>query len=129
MAEFGGDEYDEAVWEAHHNQKADSPSGTALEIARRVLAADGRKTEIVAGNFDAKPLPHQLQVGSTRVGAVPGTHTVFFDSGADTIELTHTARSRDGFALGAVRALERLSAALASGTLKPGRIYGRGDLF
>jgi 4-hydroxy-tetrahydrodipicolinate reductase len=129
MAEFGGDEYDEAVWEAHHNQKADSPSGTALEIARRVLEAGGRKTEIVAGNFDAKPLPHQLQIGSTRVGTVPGTHIVFFDSGADTIELTHTARSRDGFALGAVRALERLSAALASGALRAGRIYGMEDLF
>jgi 4-hydroxy-tetrahydrodipicolinate reductase len=129
MAELGGDEYDEAVWECHHNQKADSPSGTALEIARRILAADCRKIEIMAGNFDAKPLPHQLQVASTRVGAVPGTHTVFFDSGADTIELTHTARSRDGFALGAVRALERLCAALTTGALKPGRIYGMGDLF
>jgi 4-hydroxy-tetrahydrodipicolinate reductase len=129
LGELGGGEYDSAIWEAHHNQKADSPSGTALEIARRVLEAVGRKTEIVAGNFDAKPLPHQLQVASTRVGSTPGTHTVFFDSGADTIELTHTARSRDGFALGAVRALERLSAALAAGTLKPGRIYGMGDLF
>lgn len=122
-------EYDTAVWEMHHNQKADSPSGTALEIAKRIMANNSAKTEIVTDAFHEKPQPNQLHVSSTRVGAVPGTHTVFFDSPADTIELTHRARSREGFALGAVRALERLSSALKTGRLQKGHLYGMSDLF
>jgi 4-hydroxy-tetrahydrodipicolinate reductase len=126
VSAFG--EYDCAVWEAHHNQKADSPSGTAMEIARRILAEDGRKTALVTDAFTRKPEPHELHVSSTRIGSVPGTHTVFFDSGADTIELTHRARSREGFARGAVHALARLSCALEAGTLKPGALYGAEDI-
>jgi 4-hydroxy-tetrahydrodipicolinate reductase len=122
-------EYDTAVWEMHHDQKADSPSGTALEIARRIMANNPAKTEMVTDAFHSKPQPGQLHVSSTRVGSVPGTHTVFFDSPADTIELTHRARSREGFALGAVRALERLSSALKTGTLQKGRLYTMSDLF
>jgi 4-hydroxy-tetrahydrodipicolinate reductase len=122
-------EYDDAVWEMHHNQKADSPSGTALEIAKRVMLGDARKTEIVTDAFHSKPQPQQLHVSSTRCGSVPGTHTVFFDSPADTIELTHTARSRAGFASGAVHSLERLKKALDEGTLSAGHLYGMDDLF
>lgn len=122
------DEYDMAVWEMHHNQKADSPSGTALEIARRVMAANPRKTEAVADAFHQKPLARQLHVSSARCGATPGTHTVFFDSDADTIELTHRARNRDGFALGAVRALVSLDSALKNGTLARGALYGLDDI-
>lgn len=106
MAEF--EEYDVAVLESHHNQKADSPSGTGLDIAKRIMEKNPRKTKLVAGSFDKKPEPCELNLASVRVGSVPGTHTVFFDSVADTIELTHTARSREGFALGAVRAVEWL---------------------
>ncbi|MDE5898124.1 MAG: 4-hydroxy-tetrahydrodipicolinate reductase, partial [Treponemataceae bacterium] len=127
MQPFG--EYDVAVWEMHHNQKADSPSGTAREIAARVLAADGRKSQVVADAFHERPAPEQLHVSSTRCGAVPGTHTVFFDSPADTIELTHRARSREGFAAGAVHALERLDAGIKNGTLVRGKLYGMDDLF
>ncbi len=123
------DEYDCAVWESHHTRKADSPSGTALEIAKKILENMPRKTEITTGNFSGRPESHQLQIGSTRVGSVPGTHTVWFDSPADTIELTHTARSREGFATGAVRALERLTARLADGSLRKGALYGMDDLF
>jgi dihydrodipicolinate reductase len=122
-------EYDTAVWEMHHDQKADSPSGTALEIARRIMAADPAKTEMVTDAFHEKPQPNQLHVSSTRCGSVPGTHTVFFDSPADTIELTHRARSREGFALGAVRALDRLTEAVRTGRLQKGRLYGMDDLF
>lgn len=122
-------EYDAAVWEMHHNQKADSPSGTALEIARRVMAGDKRKTEMVTDAFHGRPQPQQLHVSSTRCGTVPGTHTVYFDSAADTIELTHTARSRQGFANGAVHALENLKRMLDAGTLQPGRVYGMTDVF
>ena len=123
------DEYDMAVWEMHHNQKADSPSGTALDVARRVMAGNPAKTELVTDAFHAKPQKNQLHVSSTRCGSVPGTHTVFFDSPADTIELTHTARSRQGFASGAVHALENLVKFLSDGTLAPGKVYGMSDVF
>ncbi len=122
-------EYDAAVWEMHHNQKADSPSGTALEIARRVMAGDKRKTEMVTDAFHERPKANELHVSSTRCGSVPGTHTVFFDSPADTIELTHTARSRQGFANGAVHALERLVEMLENGSLQAGKLYGMADVF
>jgi 4-hydroxy-tetrahydrodipicolinate reductase len=106
MAEF--DAYDVAVFESHHNQKADSPSGTGLDIAKRIMAEIPRKKKLVTDQFKRKPEPDELHLASVRVGSVPGTHTVYFDSAADTIELTHTARSREGFALGAVVAAEWL---------------------
>ncbi|MBR6913033.1 MAG: 4-hydroxy-tetrahydrodipicolinate reductase [Treponema sp.] len=127
MSEYS--EYDVAVWEAHHNQKADSPSGTALEVARRVMLGNKTKTEMVIDAFHDRPKPEQLHVSSTRIGRVPGTHKVFFDSPADTIELTHTARSREGFARGSVVALEKLSEKLKSGELSRGKLYGMSDLF
>ena len=127
MAEYS--EYDVAVWEAHHNQKADSPSGTALEIARRVMNGNKSKTEMVFDAFHERPKANELHVSSTRIGSVPGTHTVFFDSLADSIELTHRARSREGFARGSVVALEKLLAKLADGSLSRGKLYGMADLF
>ncbi len=122
-------EYDIATWEAHHNQKADSPSGTAITIAETILANTKKKTEIVTDAFHEKPKPEQLHVSSTRCGSIPGTHTVFFDSKADTIEITHRARSREGFAVGAVHALEKLSDAVKTGALKKGALYTMNDLF
>ena len=123
------DEYDAAVWEMHHNMKADSPSGTALEIAQRVLSQFKRKDTIVTDEFTRRPEPNELHVSSTRCGSVPGTHKVIFDCPADTIEITHTARSRQGFASGAVHALENLAAMLSSGQLAPGGLYGMSDVF
>lgn len=122
------DEYDCATWEAHHNGKADSPSGTALEIARHIMSEMTSKTEIVVDAFQSKPQKNQLHVSSTRIGSVPGTHTVFFDSPADTIELTHTARSREALALGAVRACEWLFSGVSSGSLKKGSSYTMSDM-
>ena len=122
-------EYDVATWEAHHNQKADSPSGTALEIARRVMLGNKNKTEMVFDAFHERPKANQLHVSSTRCGNIPGTHKVFFDGTADTIELTHTARSREGFAVGAVKSLAKLNSALKSGKLAKGNLYGWDDLF
>ena len=122
-------EYDIATWEAHHNQKADSPSGTALTIAQTILANTKKKDEIVTDAFHERPKANQLHVSSTRCGSIPGTHTVFFDSKADTIEITHRARSREGFAMGAVHALERLSSAVKTGKLVKGKLYGMQDLF
>ncbi|MGP1586780.1 MAG: 4-hydroxy-tetrahydrodipicolinate reductase [Treponemataceae bacterium] len=127
MAEYS--EYDVAVWEAHHNQKSDSPSGTAIEIAKRIMANNLSKTQIVDEPFRTKPEPCQLHVSSTRVGSVAGIHKVFFDSPVDTIELTHTAHSREGFAFGAVRAAEWLLEGLSNGRLKKSEIFTMDDFF
>jgi 4-hydroxy-tetrahydrodipicolinate reductase len=81
-------EYDVYITETHHRQKRDAPSGTALRL-EDILRAAGRP----AG-----------EIASVRAGAVPGTHTVGFDAEADTLELTHRARSRRGFAAGALMA-------------------------
>ena len=126
MAEF--ENYDVALFESHHNQKADSPSGTALELARRVMESIPRKNALVTDSFTRRPEPNELHLASVRVGSVPGTHTVWFDSVADTIELTHTARSREGFALGAVRALEWLVAKDPSGKGRQG-VFTMDDVF
>jgi len=125
MAQY--DEYDCAVWEAHHNQKADSPSGTALAVAKAVMNGNPAKTEMVFDAFHQKPEHNQLHVSSTRCGSIPGTHKVFFDSPADTIEITHTARSREGFAMGAVRCLNWLSAGISDGFLTVGNVYTMKD--
>ncbi len=122
-------DYDVATWEAHHNQKADSPSGTALEVARRVMLGYKNKTEIVTDAFHERPKENQLHVSSTRCGNIPGTHKVFFDGTADTIELTHTARSREGFAVGAVESVVHLNNAIKTGKLAKGNLYGWDDLF
>lgn len=96
--------YDAAVHEIHHTAKADAPSGTALAVAQTVLSELDRKstllTETSHGCIDATA----LHVTSQRLGATVGTHTVAFDSDADTIELAHRAKSRAGFAIGALMA-------------------------
>jgi 4-hydroxy-tetrahydrodipicolinate reductase len=97
-------EYDVGGFESHHNKKMDSPSGTAKVLAEGVLDRINRKEKIVWETMDRKPEADELHFPSLRLGSVPGTHSLFFDSPADTIEITHTARSREGFASGAIRA-------------------------
>ena len=99
-------EYDVALHETHHAQKVDSPSGTALLLGNILLERLARKTELVTGQPAGHPAPHQIQVTSTRQGSVVGTHTLLMDSSADTVELTHRAKNRTGFALGALLAAE-----------------------
>ncbi len=77
--------------EAHHARKKDAPSGTALKLR-----------DLVAGAYGGREIP----VASTRAGHIPGTHRVGFDGPADQIILTHTARSREGFAAGALLAAQ-----------------------
>jgi 4-hydroxy-tetrahydrodipicolinate reductase len=101
-------QYDAYIHELHHNQKADSPSGTALRLAEILLAGIGRKTRIEGNAVQGRIDPAALHVSSTRVGTLAGTHTIGFDSEADLIEITHTAKTRKGFALGAVRAAQWL---------------------
>ena len=79
------------AWEIHHQTKKDAPSGTLLELVEVMKAAG------YSGDLD---------VASNRAGAHPGTHEIGFDSPADTITLRHTARSREGFARGALKAAQ-----------------------
>lgn len=102
------EDYDVGVVESHHNKKADSPSGTAKAIADLLLENIKRKTTLVHDAVQGQIAPHELHVASIRFGSIPGTHSVMFDSPADTITLTHQARSREGFARGAVAAAEWL---------------------
>lgn len=104
MDKFNG--YDVFVHEFHHNQKADSPSGTAVMAAKIILSNLSRKKKIVTEELKRKINPDELHVSSTRAGTITGTHIVGFDSAADFIEIKHFAKSRQGFALGAIMAAE-----------------------
>lgn len=99
-------EYDILGWEVHHKRKKDSPSGTALSLAKIITSAHARKKKVVTEKLDRAPGPDELHFASVRGGDVPGIHTVLLDSAFDTIELTHSARNRGGLALGAVHAAE-----------------------
>jgi 4-hydroxy-tetrahydrodipicolinate reductase len=101
-------EYDLGGCETHHNKKADSPSGTAKTLIERVLASMTRKKRVLWEPPGGRLEPDTIHYGSLRVGSVPGIHSLIFDSPADTIEIIHTARSREGFASGAVIAAEWL---------------------
>lgn len=100
------EEYDLLIHEMHHRGKKDSPSGTAITLAEAVMRAAPRKRRMETARLDRAPEPDELHVSSSRGGWIPGTHTLYLDSLADTIEVRHQARSRGGFALGAVRAAE-----------------------
>jgi len=95
-------EYDPFIYEEHHRQKADSPSGTAITLGNILLQHIERKTYLLADRPDGKIDPAALHISSSRAGFIAGTHTVAFDSEADLIELRHTAKNRRGFALGAL---------------------------
>jgi 4-hydroxy-tetrahydrodipicolinate reductase len=79
------------AWEIHHSTKKDAPSGTLLALVNEVKAAGYQRN---------------IDTSSNRAGAHPGTHEIGFDSAADTITLRHTARSREGFARGALKAAQ-----------------------
>ncbi|MDX9790479.1 MAG: 4-hydroxy-tetrahydrodipicolinate reductase [Candidatus Kapaibacterium sp.] len=97
-------EYDIFMHELHHNRKKDSPSGTAISLAEIIRTNVDRKKEILTETSNGEILKEQLHVSSTRGGEVPGTHTIYLDSLSDSIELTHRARNRSGFASGALTA-------------------------
>ncbi|MAG91652.1 4-hydroxy-tetrahydrodipicolinate reductase [Candidatus Woesearchaeota archaeon] len=100
------DEYDVFGYEMHHKNKVDSPSGTAKSIGNILIKNIQRKNKLVFDKLDRKIEPNELHFASVRSGSIPGTHSVGFDSSADTIELKHTARNREGFALGALMAAQ-----------------------
>lgn len=99
MAKF--DQYKVAMEEIHHTQKLDAPSGTAISLAKGIIDnSDYSSWALENAKSD------ELLIEAKRIENVPGTHTVFYNSEVDTIEIKHTAHSRDGFALGAVIAAE-----------------------
>jgi 4-hydroxy-tetrahydrodipicolinate reductase len=100
------EDYDAFIQEIHHKNKIDSPSGTALTMGQIVLKHLQRKKELLDETSHKKIQPEQLHISSTRSGTIVGTHTLAFDSAADTIELKHTAKDRSGFALGTLFAAE-----------------------
>ncbi len=95
------DAYRVVMEEIHHTQKIDAPSGTAITLAESIVANssyDGWKlSETETG---------KIPIHSKRIGKVPGTHAITYNSGVDSIEIKHTAHNREGFALGAVIAAE-----------------------
>ena len=104
---FGSfEDYDVLAAETHHRRKIDSPSGTAGRIGEILLEQIPRKRKIVTDTLDRPIAPDELHLLAGRAGHFPGTHSVVFDSPADSVELVHRARSRLGFALGAVLAAE-----------------------
>ena len=101
-------EYDVAIHEAHHTGKVDSPSGTALLLARVLLEALTRKTHLATETQHQQIDPAALHVTSARIGSVIGAHTVYLDSPYDQITVAHRAKNRQGFAFGAIQAAEWL---------------------
>lgn len=94
-------DYKVSMEEIHHTQKLDAPSGTAITLANSIID-NSAYTEWTLDNAQN----NQIHIDAKRVDSVPGTHSVFYDSAIDQIEIKHTAHNREGFALGAVVAAE-----------------------
>ena len=96
-------DYNVEMTEIHHTQKLDAPSGTAITLAEGMLESLDRKSKWVK---EIENQADELAIKSIREGLVPGIHTIRYESAVDSIEITHDAKSREGFALGAVIAAE-----------------------
>jgi 4-hydroxy-tetrahydrodipicolinate reductase len=99
------DEYKLSLEEIHHTEKKDAPSGTAITLAEQLIANNSAKK-----NWVNQPTTHpdELEIISKRIDKVPGTHKIVYQSDIDSIEITHTAHNRIGFAIGAVMAAKFL---------------------
>lgn len=111
MAQF--DSYKVTMEEIHHTQKLDAPSGTAISLAKGVI----ENSNYANWTLD-EAKNNEIHIEAKRIGDVPGTHTVTYDSVVDSIELKHTAHNREGFALGAVIAAEWLAGKIGIYTMK-----------
>ncbi len=100
------DLYDVYGLEKHHRLKADSPSGTAKDLTEIIRRHFRSKTSSNYDRLERRIEKGELHFASVRAGSFPGTHSIGFDSPFDTIELTHTARNREGFAVGALKAAQ-----------------------
>ena len=96
-------DYNVSLEEIHHTQKLDAPSGTAITLANAIIE---EHTEYNKWTLDSKSPNNSLPITAKRIENVPGTHSIEYKSNVDTIEIKHTAHSRDGFALGSVIAAE-----------------------
>ncbi|KFF05105.1 4-hydroxy-tetrahydrodipicolinate reductase [Flavobacterium reichenbachii] len=96
--------YKVTMEEIHHTQKLDAPSGTAISLAKGVI----ENSKYANWTMD-QANDDEIHIEAKRIGDVPGTHTVTYDSIVDNIEIKHTAHNREGFALGAVIAAEWLA--------------------
>ena len=96
-------DYKVSMEEIHHTQKLDAPSGTAISLANGII----ENTDYVNWTLE-NPTDNQIYIDAKRIENIPGTHSVFYDSKVDQIEIKHTAHSREGFALGSVIAAEWL---------------------
>ncbi|MCK7591782.1 4-hydroxy-tetrahydrodipicolinate reductase [Subsaxibacter sp. CAU 1640] len=94
-------EYTASIEEIHHTQKLDAPSGTAISVAKDII----NNSDYNSWTLD-KPNEKELGIVAKRIENVPGTHEISYDSTIDSIQIKHTAHSREGFALGAVIAAE-----------------------
>jgi len=93
--------YSVSIEEIHHLQKLDAPSGTAISLAQQIIG-NSRKEGWQLDHAEENEIP----ITAKREENVPGTHTVSYNSDIDSIEIKHTAHSREGFALGAIIAAE-----------------------
>jgi 4-hydroxy-tetrahydrodipicolinate reductase len=101
-------EYDPYIVEWHRRTKTDRPSGTALELSRRLIAAHPRKARVAAARAAGSPDPDELDVTSIRAGAAPGMHLVGFDAPGESLEMRLTARDRSAYSAGALMAADWL---------------------
>lgn len=110
----GLEQYSVGIEEIHHLQKLDAPSGTAITLAEQILEENKKLKGWQLDDAEKDEIP----VYAKREEDVPGTHTVTYDSEIDSIEIKHTAKSRQGFALGAVVAAEYLEGKKGIYTMK-----------
>ncbi|MCF6180730.1 4-hydroxy-tetrahydrodipicolinate reductase [Lutibacter sp.] len=97
-------QYNVVLEEIHHTKKLDAPSGTAITLAEDIIKNSAKQSWILNVTTNSNEIP----IVAKRIPDVPGTHIVSYQSEVDTIEIKHTAHSREGFALGAVVAAEWL---------------------
>jgi 4-hydroxy-tetrahydrodipicolinate reductase len=96
-------DYQVSIEEIHHTQKLDAPSGTAISLAQGII----KHTHYTDWTLE-NPSEKDIHIDAKRIENIPGTHSIFYDSKVDNIEIKHTAHNREGFALGAVIAAEWL---------------------
>jgi 4-hydroxy-tetrahydrodipicolinate reductase len=103
-------DYDPYIVEWHRRTKADRPSGTAIELSRRLIAAHPRKQRVARVMAHGAPAPEELDVAVIRAGSSPGMHLVGFDAPGESLEMRLTARDRSAYAAGALTAADWLIA-------------------
>ena len=95
-------QYNVSIEEIHHTQKLDAPSGTAITLAEGIISEHSEYSKWLLNESKEKAIP----INAKRIDSVPGTHIIDYSSITDSIQLTHTAHNRQGFALGAIIAAE-----------------------